>query len=271
MDILTEKEDSTSPTTAISDNQGDSIFSHSYLQRVASERNTKRLHIRSSASIDLSCPASPQHSPTHQPCRITVLLIVLHAGSVLDANVDISAKKSDITTFRGAFESVMRQHYPSMVGHIAIRFVACPSICTEGLGILSTLSPYSFDVSPSCVETPHVTHDTIPIGSIPLLACSTPDYQESVSKIIIGANQVYADFIRSEEGRGFAGQISFVGDSVGSILTYDALCRSVQYQSRHDSENSILENDNQGDNNGGSEDGRHLSAPLPRRRSSSTR
>lgn len=57
--------------------------------------------------------------------------------TVADANVDLTAKKSDITTFRGAFESVMRQHYPSMVGHIAIRLVSCPSICTEGLGILS--------------------------------------------------------------------------------------------------------------------------------------
>lgn len=54
-----------------------------------------------------------------------------------DANVDMAAKKSDVTTFRGAFESVMRQHYPSLIGHIAIRLVSCPSICTEGLGILS--------------------------------------------------------------------------------------------------------------------------------------
>jgi len=57
--------------------------------------------------------------------------------ALTDANVDLTAKKSDITTFRGAFESVMRQHYPSMVGRIAIRLISCPSICTEGLGILS--------------------------------------------------------------------------------------------------------------------------------------
>lgn len=94
-----------------------------------------------------------------------------------------------------------------------------------------------------------------------------------MSRVVNGANQVYQEFVRSDEGRGFAGQVSFVGDSVGSILAYDALCRSVQYQSRHDSENSILENDNQNtpENNGGFEDGRHLAAPSPRRRSSSTR
>lgn len=54
-----------------------------------------------------------------------------------DVNTDMLAKKSDVTTFRGAFESVMRQHYPMLIGHIVIKLVSCPSICTEGLGILS--------------------------------------------------------------------------------------------------------------------------------------
>ncbi|KZC13276.1 Protein retinal degeneration B [Dufourea novaeangliae] len=263
LDLLAEEEDSTvvSPTSA--DKEDDTIFSPSYLHRMACERSSKRLQISASASIDVSCPASPQHSPTHQPCKTTVLLIVMHAGSVLDANVDLTAKKSDITTFKGAFESVMRQHYPSMVGHVAIRFVSCPSICTEGLGILSSLSPYSFDVSPSSVNAPPVTHDTIPIGAIPLLASSTTEYQDAVSRIITGANQVYNEFIRSEEGRGFTGQICFIGDSVGAILTYDALCRSTH--SRHNSENNIL--DGQATEN--SDCGRHLTAPSPRRKSSS--
>lgn len=117
-----------------------------------------------------------------------------------------------------------------------------------------------------------MTHDTIPIGAIPLLASSTPDYQDSVSRVVNGANQIYQEFVKCEEGRGFTGQICFIGDSVGSILAYDALSRSFQYQSRHDSENSILENDNQvTENNGGYEDSKHLTAPSPRRRSSSTR
>ncbi|XP_017880824.1 protein retinal degeneration B isoform X2 [Ceratina calcarata] len=259
-----EEDDNTFTLSTTANREDDTIFSPSYLQRMASERSSKRLQISTSASIDASCPASPQHSPTHQPCKTTVLLIVMHAGSVLDANVELTAKKSDITTFKGAFESVMRQHYPSMVGHVAIRFVSCPSICTEGLGILSSLSPYSFDVSPCTTDAPPVTHDTIPIGAIPLFASSTTEYQEAVSRVIAGANQVHHDFIRSEEGRGFMGQICLVGDSVGAILTYDALCRSTS--SRHNSENNIL--DNHGIENN-TEDGRHLTAPSPRRKSSS--
>ncbi|XP_018317926.1 protein retinal degeneration B isoform X5 [Mycetomoellerius zeteki] len=265
-----EGEDTSVRTPSAANEQEDTIFSPSYLQRITNERSSKRLQISTSASIDVSCPASPQHSPTHQPCKITVLIIVIHGGSVLDANVDLTAKKSDITTFRGAFESIMRQHYPSMVGHVSIKFVACPSICTEGLGILSSLSPYSFDMSPSCMDAPQVTHDTIPIGAIPLLASSSSEYQDTVSRVVMSANQVYHDFIKSDEGKGFSGQICFVSDSVGSILTYDALCRATQH-SRHSSENSILEGTGQqGNDNSGNEDGKHLSAPSPRRRSSGT-
>ncbi|XP_020294135.1 protein retinal degeneration B isoform X3 [Pseudomyrmex gracilis] len=271
LDLLAEGEDTTVQTPPGANEQDDTIFSPSYLQRVATERNSKRLQISTSASIDVSCPASPQHSPTHQPCKVSVLIIVVHGGSVLDVHVDLTAKKSDITTFRGAFESVMRQHYSSMVGHVSIKFVSCPSICTEGLGILSSLSPYSFDVSPSCADTPQVTHDTIPIGAIPLLASSSSDYQDAVLRVVTSANQVYHDFIKSDEGKGFNGQICLVGDSVGSILTYDALCRTMQH-SRQSSENSILESSGQQgyDNGGNLEDSKHLSAPSPRRRSSGT-
>lgn len=124
-------------------------------------------------------------------------------------------------------------------------------------------------MSPSCMDAPQVTHDTIPIGAIPLLASSSSEYQDTVSRVVMSANQVYHEFIKSDEGKGFSGQISFVGDSVGSILAYDALCRATQH-SRHSSENSILESSGQGNDNG-NEDGKHLSAPSPRRRSSGTR
>lgn len=74
-----------------------------------------------------------------------------------------------------------------------------------------SLSPYSFDVSPSCTDAPHVTHDSIPIGAIPIFASSTPEYQDAVSRVISGANTVYQEFVKSEEGHGFNGQICFVG------------------------------------------------------------
>lgn len=228
MELLNEEDESPSPSVA--SRQEDSIFSASYLKRAASERGR---------SVDRSCPGSPTlsvqghgpHSASSQ-CRTSALLIVIHAGSVLDANVDMTAKKSDTTTFRGALESVIRQHYPSLMGRVAMRLVACPPICTDGLSILSSLSPYSFDVSPAGTA---VTHDSVPIGAIPLLVTCSKEYQEAVSKVVASVNQVYGEFLRSEEGAGFNGVVAIVGDSMGSVLAYDALCRSCDNKDDADS------------------------------------
>lgn len=157
-------------------------------------------------------------------CPTSVLLLVLHGGSILDGTLDLIAKKSDVTTFRGSLEAVMRQHYPSLVGHVAIRLVSCPSVCTDALGILSSLSPYSFDVPPSTNDLPNMAD--IPIGAIPLLTACTPDFQDSVNRSVNTANQVYQDFLRSEDGRGFSGHVAIIGDSMGGVIAHDALCRS---------------------------------------------
>lgn len=263
---LDEADIDISPTQV--DYNEDSIFNPTFLKRVTSERGSRRMAaLTSHPSID-ACPDTPVHSS----CPTTVLLLVFHAGSVLDANVEMTAKKSDVTTFKGAFESVMRQHYPTLVGHIAIKLVSCPSVCTDALGVLSTLSPYSFDCSSSTVESPPLTNDLIPIGAIPLIASSSPDYAESVTRTINAANAVYNDFMKSEDGKGFNGQVCIVGDSMGSVLAYDALCRTLQYQSRHDSENSILDTEITIPNDANEHylNKQHLQAPIPRRRSSST-
>lgn len=136
LELLPEEDDSPPPALP-KKSADDSIFSHTYLQRVASERNTRRSTLGHSSSVDRnhdSPPGSPGYS-----CPTSVLVLICHAGSCLDASTDRTAKKSDVTTFRGAFESVMRQHYPSLVGHVVIKLVCCPPICTDALGILSRL------------------------------------------------------------------------------------------------------------------------------------
>lgn len=130
LELLAEEEDSPP-----ADNLDDSIFSQSFLKRVASERSSKRSQFSTTYSIDRS--ESPPGSPGPATCPTSCLVLVLHAGSVLDGNVDSATKKSDLTTFRGAFESVMRQHYPSLHGHVALKLVSCPPVCTDTLSILS--------------------------------------------------------------------------------------------------------------------------------------
>ncbi len=36
----------------------------------------------------------------------------------------------------------MRARYPGLSGHVCVRCVPCPAVCTEALAVLSSLSPY---------------------------------------------------------------------------------------------------------------------------------
>uniref|UniRef100_A0A8K9XTH5 DDHD domain-containing protein n=1 Tax=Oncorhynchus mykiss TaxID=8022 RepID=A0A8K9XTH5_ONCMY len=157
-----------------------------------------------------------------QPSRIHVLILVLHGGNILDTGGgDQTSKQGDVNTISTAFDTVMRLHYPTALGRIAIRLVPCPAICAEAFSLVSNLSPYSYDES--CLSS---SQDHIPLAALPLLATSTPQYQEAVATVIMRANQVYNDFIRSLDGTTFSGQVCLIGDCVGGILGFDAFLHS---------------------------------------------
>ncbi|CAL4117248.1 unnamed protein product, partial [Meganyctiphanes norvegica] len=224
LELLPHDDDQDYPTAPSphADNQGDSIFSHQFMSRVALERQSRVL----GRSMEASAPPSPSLSPSHQlpgPCPSTVLLMVVHAGSVLDPTSDLNTKKSDLTTFKGALETVMRQHYPHMVGRVAIRLVSAPAICSDSLNVLSSLNPYGLDSSPVCGEVNG--GDNVPVSAVPLLAAGSPEYEDSVSRVVASANVQFHEFLRSEEGHGFQGQVCVIGDSIGGVMAYDALCR----------------------------------------------
>ncbi|NXM16354.1 PITM2 protein, partial [Ploceus nigricollis] len=159
-----------------------------------------------------------------QPSKIHVLLLVLHGGNILDSGSgDQSSKQGDVNTITTVFDTVMRVHYPAALGHIAIKLVPCPAICSEAFSLVSSLSPYSYDEG--CLSN---SQDHIPLAALPLLATSSPQYQEAVATVIVRANQAYSEFIKSQEGTSFNGQVCLVGDCVGGILGFDALCYSNQ-------------------------------------------
>ncbi|XP_061554479.1 membrane-associated phosphatidylinositol transfer protein 2-like isoform X1 [Phycodurus eques] len=155
-----------------------------------------------------------------QPSKIHVLILVLHGGNILDTGAgEQNSKQGDVNTLSGAFETVMRVHYPAALGRIAIRTVPCPAVCVEAFSLVSNLSPYSYDEG--CLSS---SQDHIPLAALPLLATSAPQYQDAVAAVILRANQVYTDFIRSLGGASFNGQVCVIGDCVGGILGFDALC-----------------------------------------------
>ena len=103
---------------------------------------------------------------------------------------------------------------------------------------------FSFDVIPALnglgKEDFVVSNDRLPIGTIPIFAGSSPEYQSSVSKMVSNANEIFASFLQSEEGSGFCGHVCLIGDSMGSILAYDALCRDIKRSSSEGSVNEDL-------------------------------
>ncbi|XP_023194080.1 membrane-associated phosphatidylinositol transfer protein 2-like isoform X2 [Xiphophorus maculatus] len=164
------------------------------------------------------CPS--QQCP--QPSRIHVLILVLHGGNILDTGSgEQNSKQGDVNTLSGAFEAVMRVHYPAALGRLTVRMVPCPAVCVDAFSLVSNLSPYSYDES--CLSS---SQDHIPLAALPLLATSAPQYQDAVATVILRANQVYSDFIKSPEGAAFSGQVCVIGDCVGGILGFDALCSS---------------------------------------------
>ncbi|XP_078142022.1 membrane-associated phosphatidylinositol transfer protein 2 isoform X1 [Centroberyx gerrardi] len=167
-------------------------------------------------------PADGSSQQCLQSSKIHVLVLVLHGGNILDTGSgEQNSKQGDVNTLSGAFETVMRVHYPAALGRIAIRMVPCPAVCAEAFSLVSNLSPYSYDEG--CLSS---SQDHIPLAALPLLATSAPQYQDAVATVILRANQVYSDFIKSLEGASFSGQVCVIGDCVGGILGFDALCSS---------------------------------------------
>lgn len=84
-----------------------------------------------------------------------------------------------------------------------LKFLLIPSTYFLSFSSIVSLSPYSYDESCLCSSQDH-----IPLAALPLLATSSPQYQDAVATVIVRANQVYADFIKSLDGAAFSGQVS---------------------------------------------------------------
>ncbi|XP_058287460.1 membrane-associated phosphatidylinositol transfer protein 3 isoform X3 [Hylobates moloch] len=175
------------------------------------------IEIHEDSEVGWASEGCPQRS-----CKTHVLLLVLHGGNILDTGAgDPSCKAADIHTFSSVLEKVTRAHFPAALGHILIKFVPCPAICSEAFSLVSHLNPYSHDEG--CLSS---SQDHVPLAALPLLAISSPQYQDAVATVIERANQVYREFLKSSDGIGFSGQVCLIGDCVGGLLAFDAICYS---------------------------------------------
>ncbi|XP_037993639.1 membrane-associated phosphatidylinositol transfer protein 1 isoform X2 [Motacilla alba alba] len=169
-----------------------------------------------------SFPEGGTAESTEQMCRIHALFLILHSGNILDQGAgEPGSKQADVQTLAATFDAVTRVHFPEALGHVALRLVPCPPICAAAYTLVSKLSPYSHDR-----DSLSSSQDHIPLAALPLLATSSGTYQQAVGTVITRANQAYAAFLHSGEGTGFCGQVVLLGDCVGGILGFDALCQS---------------------------------------------
>uniref|UniRef100_A0A672QJF9 Membrane-associated phosphatidylinositol transfer protein 3 n=1 Tax=Sinocyclocheilus grahami TaxID=75366 RepID=A0A672QJF9_SINGR len=187
-------------------------------------------------SMILFCDLSM--SLVHQnKCQTHVLVLVVHGGNILDlAGGEPGAKNADVNTLSSVLEKVSQAHFQAAAQHVVIKLVPCPAVCAEAFCLVSNLNPYSYDES--CVSS---SVDHLPLAALPLLAIAAPHYQDAVATVIARANQVYHSFLQSPEGQGFTGQVCLLGDCVGGVLCFDALCfsNSQRHNSRHNSTESL--------------------------------
>uniref|UniRef100_A0A8B9PUN1 Phosphatidylinositol transfer protein membrane associated 1 n=1 Tax=Apteryx owenii TaxID=8824 RepID=A0A8B9PUN1_APTOW len=170
----------------------------------------------------LSFPQGGSVESAAQACRIHALFLILHSGNILDQGAgEPGSKQADVQTLAATFDAVTRIHFPEALGHVALRLVPCPPICAAAYALVSKLSPYSHDG-----DSLSSSQDHIPLAALPLLATSSGSYQHAVGTVIARANQAYSAFLHSGEGAGFCGQVVLIGDCVGGILGFDALCQS---------------------------------------------
>uniref|UniRef100_A0A8C9R2I3 Membrane-associated phosphatidylinositol transfer protein 3 n=1 Tax=Scleropages formosus TaxID=113540 RepID=A0A8C9R2I3_SCLFO len=155
-------------------------------------------------------------------CKTHVLILVVHGGNILDtAGGGLGSKADDTGTLASVLEKVARAHFQAAAEHMLIKLVPCPAVCAEAFSLVSNLNPYSYDES--CVSS---SVDHLPLAALPLLAIASPHYQDAVATVIARANQVYHAFLQSPDGLGFTGQVCLIGDCVGGVLCFDALCFS---------------------------------------------
>ncbi|GAA6109663.1 membrane-associated phosphatidylinositol transfer protein 3-like isoform X1 [Tachysurus ichikawai] len=178
-------------------------------------------------------------------CKTQVLILVVHGGNILDpASGDLQAKEADVATLSSVLEKVAQAHFKTATHQILIKLVPCPAVCAEAFSLVSNLNPYSHDKS--CVSS---SVDHLPLSALPLLAVASPHYKESVASVISRANEVYRIFLQSPDGHGFSGQVCLLGDCVGGVLCFDALCFSnspqhdkPRHRGRHNSLESLRDN-----------------------------
>ncbi|XP_074889229.1 membrane-associated phosphatidylinositol transfer protein 3 isoform X3 [Buteo buteo] len=127
----------------LEENQGEesAFCSSGYLQE--KQRELYRASLRKQrfpAQGSIEIHEDNEEGVQHQNCKTHVLILILHGGNILDTGGgDHSSKLADVNTFSSVFEKVTQAHFPAALGHILIRLVPCPAICSAAFSLVSNI------------------------------------------------------------------------------------------------------------------------------------
>lgn len=212
---------------------------------------TNQATSKSPATTSASRPRKSQQSLTESSC-IDTLVLVVHGGNVTCTD---TSKASDFANFKSTMELMIKSSYSNLYGRIAYRLVKCDQMCKDALIKLSALSPVNtqhneqqnrtFSMNDSSDEFGENSsaaaifslHENLPFNTLPLLAMANPtQYRASLAKFVRESNRIYHEFLASNEGKFFQGQVVLIGDSLGSLFAYDSLCQ-VHLSTSNDNKN----------------------------------
>lgn len=154
-----------------------------------------------SSSDELEDTVDPLISTlTSGKSSVDTLVLVFHGGSIIETNSDRFAKNVDCQTLQQTFHQIVNKHYQFSKGRIAFRLVACPPICKSAVELMSSVSPIQ--------ASSGVAATRLPLELMSIFAVSQPEYQEIVGDVVVTANDVFEEFLQSEEGQNFVGHVS---------------------------------------------------------------
>uniref|UniRef100_A0A5S6QLR7 DDHD domain-containing protein n=1 Tax=Trichuris muris TaxID=70415 RepID=A0A5S6QLR7_TRIMR len=155
--------------------------------------------------------------------KLGKLLLIFHGGHILDACSDQTTahcKEQDVRAFSATLDNIVLKHYQSMEGVIAVRLVPCANVFCDSLKLLQGVCPYCSSQNRDGARK----FWSFAPSLIPVMSTQSMKYSEELSRAVESANRVYEEFLNSEVGAGFVGEVSICGDAVGGLLAFDALC-----------------------------------------------
>lgn len=147
----------------------------------------------------------------------TSLLVIIFHGDIFPQYA-AEQKVTDTNSLRLTMEKQISSEYGHLKGRVHYIQVSCGRELRDTASHLISIAPSFGLFHPS----------------LALLLASSQHYVEAVRNTVIRANEAYNQFIRSNAGQNFHGEIFVVGDYLGGILLHECLKRPEnQQQQQH--------------------------------------